>query len=140
MSKMPGKLVFQHFEPNDAGPPGRDVIGTAQVAPTEEQVRALEALRVWDSMAEGAYPPNTVRAWRAENAKQFQEALADARRYAGPGLIVVATDPDHMGPRCGVCWDAEPAECSRRSAVNGARKAYESDRKKRQRWRGESGN
>jgi integrase len=66
MSEMPGKSVFQHFEPEDAGSPGRGVIGTAQVEPTDEQVRAATVLRAWDAMAQGAYPPNTVRAWRAD--------------------------------------------------------------------------
>jgi 3D-(3,5/4)-trihydroxycyclohexane-1,2-dione acylhydrolase (decyclizing) len=70
------------------------------------------------------------RAWRAATAKELQRALAAARAHDGPGVIVVATDPQHMGPRAGVWWDAEPAECSRRPAVNNARKAYEADRKK----------
>jgi 3D-(3,5/4)-trihydroxycyclohexane-1,2-dione acylhydrolase (decyclizing) len=70
------------------------------------------------------------RAWRVTTTNQLQRALKEARAHDGPGVIVVATDPDHMGPRCGVWWDAEPAECSRRPAVNGARKAYESDRKR----------
>jgi len=44
----------------------RDVIGAPQVAHMEEQARAREALRAWDAMAQGAYPSNTVRAWRAD--------------------------------------------------------------------------
>jgi hypothetical protein len=66
MSEMPGKSVFQHFEPVGAGSPGQDLIGTAQVAPTDEQVHVATVLRAWDAMAQGAYPPNTVRAWRAD--------------------------------------------------------------------------
>jgi integrase len=66
MPEMPGKSVFQRFEPEDGDPPGRDVIGSAQVEPTDEQVRALGALCAWDAMAQGAYPPNTVRAWRSD--------------------------------------------------------------------------
>lgn len=45
---------------------GRGVVHTAEGGPTDEQVRAAGALRTWDAMAQGAYPPNTVRAWRAD--------------------------------------------------------------------------
>jgi 3D-(3,5/4)-trihydroxycyclohexane-1,2-dione acylhydrolase (decyclizing) len=74
------------------------------------------------------------RTWSAASAKEFKSALDAARKHDGPGVIVVATDPDHMGPRCGIWWDAEPAEVSRRAAVKNARRAYESDRKKLQRF------
>jgi 3D-(3,5/4)-trihydroxycyclohexane-1,2-dione acylhydrolase (decyclizing) len=74
------------------------------------------------------------RTWRAATAKEFTAAIDAARKHDGPGVIVVATDPDHMGPRCGIWWDAEPAEVSRRAAVNRARKVYEADRKKLQRF------
>jgi integrase len=61
------KLAFGAFIPEEGGSDGRDVVGApGGAAPTEEQARALEALRAWDAMAQGAYPPNTVRAWRAD--------------------------------------------------------------------------
>jgi integrase len=66
MSEIPGKSAFGEFEPVGASSPGRDVIGTVQVEPTDEQVRAATGLRAWEAMAQGAYPPNTVRAWRAD--------------------------------------------------------------------------
>jgi integrase len=50
----------------EAAAAGRDVIGTPQPTPTDEQRRAVAALKTWDAMAQGAYPPNTVRAWRAD--------------------------------------------------------------------------
>lgn len=67
MTESPGKSAFGAFLPAEGGSPARDVIGTpAGAVPTDEQARALEALRAWDAMAHGAYPPNTVRAWRSD--------------------------------------------------------------------------
>jgi integrase len=66
MSENPRKSAFGAFVPEEGGSAGREVIGATRAAPTEEQTRALEALRTWDAMAQGAYPPNTVRAWRAD--------------------------------------------------------------------------
>jgi integrase len=57
------KSAFGGFEAEGAGSDGRDVIGTIQTRPNDEQVRAAAVLRSWDAMAQGAYPPNTVRAW-----------------------------------------------------------------------------
>ncbi len=74
------------------------------------------------------------RAWTASNEKTLSRALKEARGHAGPGVIVVATDEQHLGPRCGVWWDTEPAECTHRSSVVKARKQYEADRKKLQRF------
>jgi integrase len=66
MAENPGKSAFGAFV-LEVGDSGRQaVIHAAQAAPTEDQARALEALRTWDAMAQGAYPPNTVRAWRAD--------------------------------------------------------------------------
>jgi integrase len=66
MTEKPGKSAFSEFQPEVAIPAGRNVIGTLQAEPTEEQRRAVDALTAWDAMAQGAYPPNTVRAWRAD--------------------------------------------------------------------------
>jgi integrase len=66
MAETWGKSAFGAFVPEEGAPARRDVIGTAQTAPTDEQLRAATALRAWDAMAQGAYPPNTVRAWRAD--------------------------------------------------------------------------
>jgi hypothetical protein len=41
-------------QPETAGSPGQDVIGTPGAEPAEEQVRAATALRTWDAMAQGA--------------------------------------------------------------------------------------
>jgi integrase len=67
MPENPGKSAFGTFVPEAGSSAGRDVIGTAAgAAPTDEQATALETLRAWDVMAQGAYPPNTVRAWRSD--------------------------------------------------------------------------
>jgi integrase len=66
MAEFPGKSAFSEFVPEPAFAGAQQLVGAAQAPPTDEQVRALEALRVWDAMAQAAYPPNTVRAWRAD--------------------------------------------------------------------------
>ncbi len=66
MAETPGKSALGAFELERAAPAGQNVIGTAQMAATDEQVQAASDLRAWDAMAQGAYPPNTVRAWRAD--------------------------------------------------------------------------
>jgi integrase len=66
MAESPGKLAFGTFESDRARSAVQQVIGSTQTQPTGEQVRAAAALRIWDAMAQGAYPPNTVRAWRAD--------------------------------------------------------------------------
>jgi site-specific recombinase XerD len=66
MAETPGKSAFGALVPEGPELGGQSVIGASQVQPTDDQVRALEALRAWDAMALGAYPPNTVRAWRAD--------------------------------------------------------------------------
>jgi hypothetical protein len=66
MTEIPGKSVFSPFEPDGGGSTGLGIIGTAQSQSADDQVRALENLHAWDAMAQGAYPPNTVRAWRAD--------------------------------------------------------------------------
>jgi integrase len=76
MAENPEKSAFGTFVPDLGGPARREVIGTAGSDPTEEQARALEALRAWDAMAQGAYPPNTVRAWRADWKAFIQFCLA----------------------------------------------------------------
>jgi hypothetical protein len=66
MAENRGKSAFGEFEPESAVAVDREIVGAGQTPPTDEQVRALETLRAWDAMAQGAYPPNTVRAWRAD--------------------------------------------------------------------------
>jgi integrase len=66
MAESPRKSTFGAFVPDQGGLGGRDVIGTSGTHPSDEQTLAIEALRAWDDMAQGAYPPNTVRAWRAD--------------------------------------------------------------------------
>jgi integrase len=89
MSEMTGKSVFQPFEPNQTDSAGRDLSGPAQAQPTAEQVSALETLRVWDAMAQGAYPPNTVRAWRADWKAfiQFCFATGESPLPASPRTV-----------------------------------------------------
>jgi integrase len=66
MTRWPRKSAFQKPDPAEPVSPGRNLLSPAQPKITEEQARALDALRAWDEMAQGAYPPNTVRAWRAD--------------------------------------------------------------------------
>ena len=66
MPESLGKSAFGAFVPEEGASARRDVIGTSGTQPSEEQARAVEALRAWDALAQGAYPPNTVRAWRAD--------------------------------------------------------------------------
>jgi integrase len=66
MAETLGKSAFGEFVAEPVIPAHREIVGATQTPPSEEQVRALETLRVWDAMAQGAYPPNTVRAWRAD--------------------------------------------------------------------------
>src|SRR5580658_2495092 len=66
MAENRGKSAFGEFVLDEGGSGGRQVTGIPQAGHTEEQGRAAEALRAWDAMAQGAYPPNTVRAWRAD--------------------------------------------------------------------------
>jgi integrase len=89
MAENPGKSAFGAFVPEEGGATGRDVISTAQTAPTEEQIRALEALRAWDAMAQGAYPPNTVRAWRSDwrSFVQFCLVRAESPLPASPHTV-----------------------------------------------------
>jgi integrase len=66
MTESPGKSAFGECVPEPAVTADRRLVGAALVPPAKEQVRALETLRAWDAMAQGAYPLNTVRAWRAD--------------------------------------------------------------------------
>lgn len=91
MSEMPGKSAFGVFVSGDGGLGGRDVIGTPRTQPTEEQLHAAAALRVWDSMAQGAYPSNTMRAWRADwrSFVQFCSVRNDSPLPASPHTVRV---------------------------------------------------
>jgi site-specific recombinase XerD len=66
MPETTGKSALGAFVPEEGGSAGRDVIGALQEQPSDKQARAIQALHAWDAMAQGAYPPNTVRAWRAD--------------------------------------------------------------------------
>src|SRR5580704_9327270 len=76
MPESPGKSAFGVFVPDEGGAGGLIPVGTQSAGLTDEQVRAAEALRAWDTMARGAYPPNTVRAWRAD-WRSFIQFCAD---------------------------------------------------------------
>jgi site-specific recombinase XerD len=65
VAENPGKSVFESIGSVSADLAGRAIIGTAGSG-TDEDRTAAAALRAWDAMAQGAYPPNTVRAWRAD--------------------------------------------------------------------------
>jgi hypothetical protein len=54
MAENLGKTVFGEFQPDGAIPAGREDIGTSQTEPTKAQRGAVEALRTWDAMAQGA--------------------------------------------------------------------------------------
>ena len=67
MTQSPGKSAFGESVPDPVAAADQELVGGAQTQPlADEQVRALAMLRAWDAMAQGAYPPNTVRAWRAD--------------------------------------------------------------------------
>jgi integrase len=66
MSERPGKSAFGDFVVEPTAAAGWELVGASQPPLTDEQLSALEKLRSWDAMAQGAYPPNTVRAWRAD--------------------------------------------------------------------------
>jgi integrase len=76
MPESPGKSAFGAFVPEEGASERRDVIGTSGTQSSGEQARAIEALRAWDTMAQGAYPPNTVRAWRSDWRSFVQFCLA----------------------------------------------------------------
>jgi hypothetical protein len=61
-----GKSAFGAFKPAGDASAGQELISAPQPTPTEEQVHAAKVLRTWEELAQGAYPPNTVRAWRAD--------------------------------------------------------------------------
>jgi len=66
MPRQPRKSAFGAFKPSGDDPPAQELISAPQLTPTEEQVQAATVLKTWEEMAQGAYPPNTVRAWRAD--------------------------------------------------------------------------
>jgi integrase len=66
MTEILGKSAFGAFTPQKSGSDGQALVGVGQVDLRAEQALAAETLRAWDAMAQGAYPPNTVRAWRAD--------------------------------------------------------------------------
>jgi integrase len=66
MPRKPGKSGIGALGPERVASSGRDLINTTDSVRTDEQAQAAEVLRNWEDMAQGAYPPNTVRAWRAE--------------------------------------------------------------------------
>ena len=66
MTETPQKFAFGGFDLARADSGGQTVISTAQTLSIDEKVRAAAALRAWDVMAQGAYPPNTKRAWASD--------------------------------------------------------------------------
>jgi hypothetical protein len=66
-ARKTGKISVWGVVPEESGSAGQEVFGALTgAAPTDVQASALEALRAWDTMAQGAYPPYTVRAWRSD--------------------------------------------------------------------------
>src|SRR5580658_9896199 len=76
MAENLGKSVFGVFAPDEGGSGGLIPVWNLSPDLTDEEVRAAAALRAWDAMAQGAYPPNTVRAWRADWRSFIQFCLA----------------------------------------------------------------
>src|SRR5580692_9809884 len=87
MTESPGKSAFGAFVPDAGGSVGQEVVGTPQA--TDEQIRAAAALRAWDVMAQDAYPPNTVRAWRSDwrSFAQFCSAQNESPLPASPHTV-----------------------------------------------------
>jgi site-specific recombinase XerD len=77
MAENPGKSVFGVFVPDEGGSGGLIPVWNLSPDLTDEQIRAGEALRAWDAMAQSAYPPNTVRAWRADWHSFVQFCVAE---------------------------------------------------------------
>ena len=66
MTEIPGKSAFGAFLAQEGGTGTQALVGVDYADLTPEQALAAETLRAWDAMAQGAYPRNTVRAWRAD--------------------------------------------------------------------------
>jgi site-specific recombinase XerD len=77
MARKTGKSASGAFQPQDLQPAGQQLVEAAPEVLSQEQRRALEKLKEWEAMAQGAYPPNTVRAWRADWRSFNQFCLAN---------------------------------------------------------------
>jgi 3D-(3,5/4)-trihydroxycyclohexane-1,2-dione acylhydrolase (decyclizing) len=68
------------------------------------------------------------RAWHVAELEEFRDALRQARREAGPCVIVVETARAHFLPGSGVWWDVAPAQVSSEPETIALRAAYEAER------------
>lgn len=66
MAGNPEKSAFVEIAPDGAVGGSLTVLGVPGTGPTAEQARAAARLHEWEAMAQGAYPKNTVRAWRSD--------------------------------------------------------------------------
>ena len=67
MPKTPIKSTFAARDSKSGESAGQAVLVRAEEAPEADRASpAVAALGAWDAMAQGAYPSNTLRAWRAD--------------------------------------------------------------------------
>ena len=90
MTEKPGKSALGAFAPEPIVAADRQLLEAAQTQPADDQARALQTLFVWDAMAQGAYPPNTVRAWRAD-WRSFVEFCSAEKESPLPAVASYST-------------------------------------------------
>jgi 3D-(3,5/4)-trihydroxycyclohexane-1,2-dione acylhydrolase (decyclizing) len=74
------------------------------------------------------------RAWHVTNAAELRQALQDARAETRSCAIVIETEMHRYGPDSGMWWDVSPAEVSNDAKTQQARREYEADRARLQRF------
>ena len=74
------------------------------------------------------------KAWRVTNAAELRRALGEARAETRSCAIVVDAEMHRYGPDSGVWWDVSPAEVSDDAVTQQARREYETDRARLQRF------
>jgi 3D-(3,5/4)-trihydroxycyclohexane-1,2-dione acylhydrolase (decyclizing) len=74
------------------------------------------------------------RAWRVTNADELRQALREARAEPRSCAIVIETEMHRYGPDSGIWWDVSPAEVSDDEVTQQARRDFEADRARLQRF------
>jgi 3D-(3,5/4)-trihydroxycyclohexane-1,2-dione acylhydrolase (decyclizing) len=74
------------------------------------------------------------RTWLAKTPSEMCQALREARAETRPCVIVAPTEPYRYAPGSEMWWDVAPAEVSGDPNTQEIRKAYENERRKRQKF------
>jgi len=74
------------------------------------------------------------KAWRVTNADELRQALREARAETRSCAIVIETEMHRYGPDSGIWWDVAPAEVSDDEVTQQARRDYEAERARLQRF------